>query len=342
MRIAAVLPHVEIYGGVRRYIEIGNELINRGHTFVLFTPKAEKPQWLDFVGTCRPLEALELEEFDIGMCSEYSLLDRFDQLRAKAKFFYFLLEGHKKEREVARRNYRFLGNSEGICRRIERKYGVRCLRAPGGINPSSFYPCPREQEKSSAQTASGEFRILCYGRVYKKRKGIQHVIKAAEKIHRRFPRIRLIFFDSLVGEDRRDPRALIKTSVPHDFYLNLPQSKMAWLFSRADIFASAERRAGWSNTAAEAMACRLPVVCTASGTCDFAIHGETALIIPFAHSFFLRRQIKKLIMGEELRDRLSQAGYEKIQEFTWAALAKKLEEIFASVLDKQRYSRARS
>ncbi len=121
---------------------------------------------------------------------------------------------------------------------------------------------------------------------------------------------------------------MVKTRVPHDFYLNLPQDRMAWLYSQADIFVSAERRAGWSNTTAEAMACKLPVVCSKSGTQDFALHNETALVIPFAHPWVLRGQIRRLIDDEKLRHYLSQAGYEKIQEFTWASLVDKLETVF--------------
>lgn len=337
MKIAALLPHVEVFGGVRRCLEIGNELVRRGHTFVLFTPKGERPRWLEFQGTVNPFETLEGQAFDVGLCSEYAILPRFDELKARAKFFYFVLEGHKKEKEAARRNYYFLGNSEGICRRMERKYQIRCHRAPGGINPEIFFPLPRvssPDQASDEQTSSPEFKILCHGRIYKKRKGIHHVIKAAEKLHKKFPRLQLIFFDSLVGEDRLDPRPLIKTSVPHEFYLDLPQTRMASLFSQADLFVSAERRAGWANTAAEAMACRLPVVCTPSGTRDFAFQGQTALVVPFAHPYLLRLQIKKLLLDENLRSRLAQAGYEKIKEFTWEALAARLEAIFQAVLNQ--------
>jgi glycosyltransferase involved in cell wall biosynthesis len=331
MKIAALLPHVEIYGGVRRYLEIGNQFATRGHTFVLFTPDGESPDWLEFAGAVRPFTALGEEGFDIAFCSEYSVLPDFSILKARAKFFYFVLEGHKKEREVAGRDFHFLGSSEGICRRIERRYRVRCRRAPGGINPAIFHPFV--SDSSPARAASGDdFKILSYGRIYKKRKGIRQVIRAAQNVHREFPGLRLIFFDSLVGADRRDPRPMIKTGVPHEFHLNLPQSRMSWLFSQADAFVSAERRAGWANTAAEAMACRLPVVCTRSGTEDFAIHEKTALVVPFAHPFFLRRQIRRLILEPGLRERLAASGHEKIKEFTWQALAARLEEIFATVL----------
>ena len=326
MNIAVLLPHVEVFGGVRRYIEVGNALIRRGHRFVLFTPAGKKPDWLEFRGEVKTFEAILAEEFEVGVCSEYSILPQFDRLKARAKFFYFVLEGHKMEKDVARRHYYYLGNSEGICRRIERKYKVRCFRAPGGINPEIFFPLPRQLGR--------EFRILCYGRIYKKRKGVRQVINAVEKLHQKNPHVRLIFFDSLVGEEKRDPRPLVRTPVPHEFYLDLPQNRMAWLFSQADIFVSAERRAGWANTAAEAMACRLPVVCTPSGSRDFAVHNETALVVPFAHPILLRRQIKRLLGDTALRERLSEAGYRKISEFTWDALAERLEVIFQEVLSR--------
>ena len=330
MNIAALLPHVEVFGGVRRYLEMGNALIRRGHRFVLFTPAGKKPDWLDFRGEVKTYEAIPSEGFEVGICGEYSILPQFESLTAEAKFFYFVLEGHKKERTVIRLGYHFLGSSEGICRRIERKYRVPCLRAPGGINQEIFHPLA---PPASGQPHPGrEFKILCYGRIYKKRKGVRKVIKAAEKLRRKGFPLRLVFFDSLVGEDKKDPRPLIRTLVPHDFYINLPQDRMAWLFSQADIFVGAERRAGWANTAAEAMACGLPVVCTPSGSRDFAIPDETALVVPFSHPFLLARQIRRLIEDPELRERLAAAGHRKIGEFTWDALAARLEAIFHEVL----------
>lgn len=323
MKIAALLPHVEVFGGVRRYLELGNEFVRRGHTFVLFHPGGEKPNWLEFRGEVRPLDSLTTESFDIGMCSEYSILPWFEKMRAGLKYFYFVLEGHRQEKEVVRRPFHFLGNSEGICRRLERKHGVSAFRAAGGVNPDIFHPVERDVPSPSA-----EFRILCYGRIHRKRKGIPSVIRAAEGLARSFPGLKLLFFDTLVGRDRRDPRPLIKTRLPYEFYLDLPQSRMAWLYSRADMFVSAERRAGWANTAAEAMACRLPVVCTASGTRDFAFPGRTALVVPAPLPFFLRRDMARLIREPELRQRLAEAGYREISKFTWEALSARLEAHF--------------
>ncbi len=324
MKIAALLPHVEVFGGVRRYIEIGNELVKRGHRYVLFHPEGKPPGWLAFQGSVRSFDSLDNEEFDVGLCSEYSILPQFDRLRARSKFFYFVLEGHKMEKAVAGRNYHFLGNSEGICRRLERKHKIRCLKAAGGINPEIFHPV-------ESRPARDTLNILCYGRIYKRRKGIRYAICAVERLYREFPKLRLVLFDTRIGRDLRDPRPMIKTRMPFDFHLDLAQDRMAWLFSQADIFVSPELRAGWSNTSAEAMACGVPVVCTPSGTRDFAFHNRTALVVPLAMPFLLRRRIRQLILDQSLRQRLAQAGYRKIQEFTWAALTDRLVEIFRSV-----------
>ncbi len=328
LRVAALLPHVDVFGGVRRYLELGNALTARGHRFVLYHPAGDKPSWLDFKAETRPFSALGEESFDAALCGEFSILDQLGRVPARLRYFYFVLEGHKLERTTARRSdLLFLGNSEGICRRLERRYGIAVRRAAGGVNPAIFHPL------AAAKAApDGEFRILCYGRITRRRKGVAQVIKAAESLQRRGRRVKIIFFDTQVGQDRRDPRPLIRTRVPFDFQLNLPQDRMAWLYAQADVFLSAERRAGWSNTCAEAMACRVPVVCTPSGTRDFAQDGVTALVAPRPWPVLLRRRVERLMDDPDLRAALAGRGYERIQAYRWESLAERLETIFKTDL----------
>ena len=324
MRIAVLLPHFEVFGGVRRYLEIGNELVKRGHEYIIFNLRDSKVNWFDFQGSIKSMDLIEKDNFDVAMCSEYSILQYFEKIKAKRKIFYFVLEGHRREKEVIKKDYIFFGNSIGICRRIEKKYGKKCFHAPGGINPQIFYPVKREK--------NDKFTILCYGRIYKRRKGVKKVIKAVERLYKKYEFLELILFDTPVGEEKIDIRKLINPDVPTRFYINLPQEKMAWLYSQGDIFVSAEKRAGWSNTTAEAMACKVPVICTRSGTQDFAINNQTALIISFNHPLFIARKIEKLIKDKELRYKLAENGYKKIQQFTWSNLADRLESLFYELL----------
>jgi len=90
---------------------------------------------------------------------------------------------------------------------------------------------------------------------------------------------------------------------------------------------SAEKRAGWNNTVAEAMACGVPVVCTWSGTRDLAIPMETAWVTRWRHPWFLARGLRTLVAQADLRVRLREAALGHVARFTWERLGQRVEEI---------------
>src|SRR5262245_54786834 len=55
MRIALFLPHVGVFGGVRRFVELGNAWSAMGHEVRLFHPEGRPPDWLPFAGVTHPL-----------------------------------------------------------------------------------------------------------------------------------------------------------------------------------------------------------------------------------------------------------------------------------------------
>ncbi len=325
MKIAAILPHVEVFGGVRRYIEIGNNFIKRGHSFKIYHREGSPPTWLEFFGETRPVEQVTREENDIAISSDYSVLDYLERANARKKIFYCLRE-HKNNRKICTSGkFLIMGNSTGICEMVRRKYKRECIEAIGGINPELFFPVETKKDNY-------EIKILCYGRIYKKRKGVQKVIKATGQLYRRYPSLRLMLFDTPVGHPRLDARQMVRSRVPVTFYTSISQKRMAELYSQADIFVSAEKRAGWSNPCAEAMACKVPVVCSPSGTRDFAMDRETALVFHFRYSFVIAKKIERLIEDRDLRERIREKGYKKIQEYTWSNLVERLEKQFIRLL----------
>lgn len=326
MRIAGILPSaLEVAGGVRRYIEIGNNFIKRGHSFKIYHSDGSRPTWLEFFGETRPIEQVTLEENDIAIASDYAVLHYLEKANARKKIFYCFIEHKNNKKACANKKFLIMGNSTGICEMVKRKYRRECIKGIGGINPELFRPVETKRDNH-------QIKILCYGRIYKKRKGIQKVVKAVELLYKRYPSLRLLLFDTPVGNPRLDARQTLQTRVPVTFYFALPQERMAELYSQADIFVSAEKRAGWSNPCAEAMACKVPVVCSPSGTRDFAIDGETALVFRFRCPFLIAKKIKRLIEDRDLRERIAERGYRKIREYTWSNLVDKLEKEFINLL----------
>ena len=319
----AILPGIGVFGGVRRFIEIGNELVRRGHRFVLYHPSGERPTWLPFAGETQAVEELDGARHDVLLCNDSWSLYWFDRAQAGLKLFYCVLEKIKHEKKILTNpQWTILANSTGIQKRIQKKYGVHAQPVIGGLDARVFRARPE------LRPTDGPLRILAYGRVSRRAKGVPLVIKAVQEFARQVEnrrRVQLVLFDDVGPGNEEDPRTQIKSRLSIDYHLNLSQTELAELYASCHLFVSAERKAGWSNTVAEAMACGIPVVCTRSGTLDLALHKETAWVVRWRHPWFLKRGIRALFEDEVLAADLQHAAQQRVQQFTWPHVVDQLE-----------------
>jgi glycosyltransferase involved in cell wall biosynthesis len=323
---AVLLPGVGVFGGVRRFIEIGNELVRRGHRYVIYHPGGEAPAWLPFAGETRRTAALADARPDVLVCNNPPQLADFESARARLKVFYFALEGIPGERAIARRrDWTIVVNSSGLHRRLRRRYGVDAEKAVGGVNLSTFSPAP------AYPPASDELRVLVFGRTSRRRKGSALAVRAVERFADglRGRPVRLVLFDHAGADSERAAGDEIRARVPVELHLNPTQSELAGLYRGCHAFVSAERRAGWSNTVAEAMACGAPVVCTRSGTLDIAVPGETARVVRVRHPWFLAGGLRAWHEHPQATLALRSRALERIRGFAWPQVADRIEEIVA-------------
>ncbi|UCH84915.1 MAG: glycosyltransferase family 4 protein [Candidatus Latescibacterota bacterium] len=334
--VGVLVPSIGVFGGVRRFIEIGNELVNRGHRYVLYHPTGEPPNWLPFSGETKPLSELDRSRHQVLICNDPPLLEKFEKASAELKLFYFVLENIKNERRIARhRGWHLLANSTGMHDRLRRKYRVPVHKVIGGIDLDTFCPRPAGARGKPDRTDLDHYRILTFGRLSRQKKGVPIVVSAVRAVARSRPVItgkpvKLVVFDALGRGHEQDPRTGIESlarSVPVEFHLDLPQSDLASLYRSCDLFVNAEKRAGWANTVAEAMACGLPVVCTRSGTRDLAAHGTTAWVVRWRHQFFVSRAIRTLYRDPALGGRLSGGALERVRRFSWPHVVDQLEDV---------------
>jgi glycosyltransferase involved in cell wall biosynthesis len=318
-RIAALLPHLGLYGGNLRYLEIGNALAARGIPFTLATPEGKPPPYFEYRGPVCTFEALRASPPDVLLASEQNLFDPFRSMKAGRHVFYFILEKTAREREIARSGVPLLANSSGLVRRLGQLYGVAAAPVIGGVNTQTFFPLEeRERELRSPQS----FRIVANGRFSRPRKGSRIVARAAGGL-KPVNQVELVYFDTTTVDHRAGlPEALeVRPRIRLD--LDIPRDQLRIVYGSGDVFVSAEKKAGWSNTTIEAMACGVPVVCTSSGTSDFAIHEETAFVVPRT-AWHVRRALVRMMQDEALRVRIAQAGLAKAREFSWDATAARL------------------
>jgi len=144
-------------------------------------------------------------------------------------------------------------------------------------------------------------------------------------------RVALTLFDAPPPGAPPPPERL-PLSIEHRWVIHPSQETLAALYGEADLFVSAERRAGWCNTAAEAMACGAAVVCTRSGTEDFARHGDTALVTRFPWAWTLARHVEALLRDPARRGRIAGGGRARIAEFPWTRTAETIERAIGGAL----------
>lgn len=86
MEIGAVLPHLGMYGGVRRFLELGNVFVKRGIDYTLFSRKRQKCSWFECNFPIKDWSNIEGDCILIGDPPSFSVIPR-----VKGKIFIYVL-----------------------------------------------------------------------------------------------------------------------------------------------------------------------------------------------------------------------------------------------------------
>jgi len=316
MRISTFLPHTGVFGGVRRFLELGNEWISLGHEVTLYTPDGSPPAWLAYRGAVRPLASAAGAAAELALCADPHTYDAFRASRAGTHVYYCVLEGDEGlGRAIADPGVTLAANSGKLRRALARRARRPVLDGAGGIRVTQFRPEP-------ARRPDAPLRVLVNGRRSRPKKGTDLVLAAMRGL-RGAPAHEVVLFDTVEPHNRQDPRDGAPLPANARFVLNPTQDELVALYQSAHVFVAAERKAGWCNTALEALACGCALVCTESGTRDFARDGINALVT-LRHPWFLRRAIRRLLGDGALRERLAAAGPSSAAPWAWPELARRL------------------
>ncbi|CAN5668364.1 glycosyltransferase family 4 protein [soil metagenome] len=153
-------------------------------------------------------------------------------------------------------------------------------------------------------------------------KGMRYGIEALKIALRRFPEIEAVAFGT-------HPRPSELPTWVH-YYENPSREELVSIYNSLAIFLHTSEREGWGLTGAEAVACGCALVATDSGGIrDYAIEGETALLVRPRDATALAARMMELVEDMELRTRLAESASSKIKDFTWDRAASSLEGVLS-------------
>ncbi len=152
-------------------------------------------------------------------------------------------------------------------------------------------------------------------------KGVADGLEAVRRVRASGPALRLVGF----GVKR--PRG----PLPYDeFHEDLPQERLAALYSGSDIYLCPSWDEGLGMPPMEAMACGAALVTYDNGgSRDYARDGETALVARRRDVADLTEQLARMVADASLRARLAAAGRTFVTSaFDWERAVTRLERLF--------------
>ena len=228
---------------------------------------------------------------------QWYLLDEFRH--ARRRVFYALHYSRLYEKEASWESLRVpvdlqIANSNWTADRIEAEIGSRPVVQLGGVNRDGV-PAVRGAEAVSTCCA----RVL--GKAWK---GTDTIMAAGQRL----------------GVDVRGYGDK-----------DLDQPALGREYDAARVFAVGSWFEGFCQPGLEALACGVPLVTTDNGGClEYAIDGETALVVPPRDAPAMAQAIGRLLDEPELAGRLRENGLAMVEEsFDWERRADE----FADVLD---------
>jgi glycosyltransferase involved in cell wall biosynthesis len=188
---------------------------------------------------------------------------------------------------------------------------------PNGVNAGTFYPISNYFHNMKD--------VLYVGRI-DKRKGIEFLIDAVERLITDHPSIRLIVVGK--GAYVKEVKAYIQDKAVrnHIVFLGWKDSRsLNQLYNRATVYVMPSIVEGFGMTLLEAMACGCPVIATDSGgAVDIIQHNYNGLLVSYGDAAQLAVSIDRLTTDETRRNRLKQNGLATIQNFSWEIIANQL------------------
>jgi len=318
MNISILLPGAGVYGGVRRFCNFADALIDRGHKVDIYTPEGKSPWWLSCKALFIKQDCFLKQDHDVTI-SAYPSIEEF-KLSTKAiankKVFYLcgiydpisMAKGKKpKNNWIAKLNeatemfltspeFIKVANATWLTDFVKENIGVDIQTLIGGIDRKIFNPFKVKKINNSV-IYTGEQRRF---------KASNYIVNSFDKIRSYVPKV---YFNTYKGR-------------------GLKQKQMAEFICSHTVFADDQVLAGWHNPVIEAMACGMPVACfDIPGVKDFAFHGENCLLAPLGSKNVLAKSIATLLMDKKLADKLSANALKTADQFTWEKTVTEFERI---------------
>jgi len=229
---------------------------------------------------------------------------------------------------VAKRLSHIITVSNSSKKDIEKEFkipGTKFRTIPIGIDTDHFFPM--ETVKKTPD------RIIVTNSADTPLKGLDHLLFAIKATLKKRP-VHLV----VIGNPKKDGsiEALVKQLKLEQFVRftgRIDSEQFVREYAKATLAVVPSLYEGFGLPVGEAMACRVPVICTTGGALP-EVAGDAAKLVPPGDANALKDAIIELLDDPFQRETLAEKGYNRvINEFTWEKTAIKTVEVYREIIN---------
>ena len=334
MKISFLVPHLKVAGGIRIALGYADGLAARGHEVFVVVQNSNflrrtianvfnrKPEWQKQL-RAQVVQVASWEQApsaDVIIADSWRIAKVFSTLQTSARIFQLVQHDerlyHGDAESVAMTlalPLRKIVVSSWLKQIVLEQYAQESDLLLNPVDRNLFHQVPRIAPEDTV-------RVLLLHHTYPW-KGTAEGVEMVTSLKSRYPEIRLILFGSR-GEE-------VSAYPCDEYYYNLPQEKLAQLYSNTDIYLCPSWEEGFGLPSIEAMHCGATLVTYDNGgSRDYAKDGETAFVAPHREVGALAEKLEQAVSDSVLRKKVARQGQVFVQSMpTWETQVTGLERI---------------
>ena len=209
---------------------------------------------------------------------------------------------------------------------------------PCGVDLSRFHPLGRAEARAELGL-NGHKVLLFVGRI-EALKGLELLIHTAAQLESDNVQVIVVGSDAdgsgdLIRLQRMAEDLNVAESV--DFVGRVPQDRLAWYYSAADVCVVPSYYESFGLVALESMACGTPVVASRVGGLPTIVqHGRTGYLKSWRCPETFANSLEMIISNTSLQDSMGRAARRSAESMSWDAVAGRLLAIYGDLALSQR------
>ncbi len=253
------------------------------------------------------------------------------------------------ENEIAKNSSVIVSLAKTEREELQQFYGCpeeKCEVVPGGVDLKRWNRVEKSKAREILNLDQKSFILLYVGRL-EWRKGIGTLLSAGRLLKNEIPNLKILIVGGKIfgrqrnTDDYKEYNRLLKKAEQEGieditkFVGSISNQRLHFFYSASDILVIPSYYEPFGLVALEGMASNVPVIASnVGGLMNIVENAKDGFLFEPRNPLSLKEKVSLIYNSQELRQRLAQNGYEKVKNYSWNSMVKKIDGIYKDLIRK--------